>query len=117
MTSRLIHEPSGDVLAERLETARTHLERMRGLLGRDSLPPGGGMMIERCSSIHTLFMRFPIDVIFTASDLTVRKALRHVKPWRLAAALGADTVLELPAGTLARTCVAPGDRLRIEDEA
>lgn len=113
--AKLIHVPTGAVLAERLEIARTTRERMRGLLGRDSLPPGGGMLIIRCSSIHMFFMKFAIDVVFLDRDGTVRKTVRDLGPWRLASAFGAQDVVELPAGTLARVPVCPGDALRIEE--
>jgi uncharacterized membrane protein (UPF0127 family) len=113
--AKLIHGPSGATLAERLEIARSTRDRMRGLLGRDGLPPGGGMLIERCSSIHTFFMKFPIDVIFIDAGGAARKAVPAVGPWRLVSAWGAQDVVELPAGTLARVPVAPGDALRIEE--
>ena len=110
----LTHIESGRVLADRLEVARSTPARMRGLLGRDGLPPGGGMLIERCSSIHTFFMRFSLDVIFVDSDWTVRKAVRDLAPWRLASAWGARCVVELPAGALEDMPVAPGDHLQLE---
>ncbi len=113
--ARLVHVASGAILAERLEIARTTPDRMRGLLGRERLSPGGGMLIERCSSIHTFFMRFPIDVIFLDGAGTARKVSREVGPWRLRWAFGAQAVAELPAGTLDRMPVAAGDALRIED--
>lgn len=114
--SKLIHAGSGTILADRLEFARTPFERMRGLLGRQGLPPGGGMMIERCSSIHTFFMRFPLDVIFLDSEMVVRKVVRRLKPWRLAGSVGARHVVELPAGATDRAPVAPGEALRIEGQ-
>ena len=50
--------------------------RARGLLGRDGLEPGGGMLIDRAGSVHMFFMRFPIDVVFLARDHTV-VGVRH----------------------------------------
>ncbi len=117
MASRLIHGPTGSVLAERLEVARSHLERMRGLLGRDGLPPGEGLLIERCASIHTFFMRFPIDVLFVSGDFIVRKCVRDLRPWRLASAPGARHTVELPPGTLRGIPVSVGDALQIEETA
>ena len=111
---RLIHVQTGREIA-RLEVARTPLQRMRGLLGRSGLPPGQGMLFERCSSIHMFFMRFALDVIFVNSDWTVRRVVRDLRPWRLAASLGADRVVELAAGALEKIPLAPGDLLRIED--
>jgi len=111
---RLIHVASGRVLAGNLEVARTTPERMRGLLGRRGLRPGEGMLIERCSNIHTFFMRFPIDVIFVDGDWNVRKVARAVPPWRMVWAPGARHVIELPSGATDRIPVAPGDAVRIE---
>ncbi len=91
--------------------------RMRGLLGRSALPPGGGMLIERCASIHTFFMRFPIDAVFLDAGLVVRKVAPNLKPWRLASCWSAGCVLELPAGALEGVGVAPGDTLRLEESA
>ena len=113
--TKLVHVQSGQVLADRLSFARTPRERMRGLLGRSGLPRGAGMMIERCASIHTFFMRFPIDVVFVDSELVVRKVAGRIGPWRLTWACGARHAIELPAGTLKALHVAPGDALRIEE--
>ena len=113
--TRLVHEESGRALADRIEKARTPFERMKGLLGRAGLEPGGGMWIERCGSIHTCFMRFPIDVVFADADMIVRKAARRVAPWRMRCARGARHVFELPAGALDACPVAAGDRLRVEE--
>ena len=91
--------------------------RMRGLLGRDALPPGGGMWIEPCSGIHTFFMRFALDAVFLDADMTVRKVALDLKPWRLASCRGARCVVELPAGALDGAGLAIGDTLRLEESA
>jgi uncharacterized membrane protein (UPF0127 family) len=101
------------VLAARLEPAFDSATRNKGLLGRAGLEPGGGLVIAPCSSVHTFFMRFPIDVLFAARDGRVVKIRHAVRPWRLALALGAFCVIELPAGTAARCETRPGDRLEI----
>lgn len=111
---KLLKTAQGREIA-RVEVARTTAERMRGLLGRNGLPPGQGMLIERCSSIHTLFMKFSLDVIFLDRDGTVRKVVRRLAPWRLAQAFGAADVVELAAGALDDLPVQAGDVLKIED--
>ena len=65
------------------EVAETFAERARGLIGRDGLAPGAGMLITHCSCIHTLFMRFPIDATFLDRRGAVVKTVRNVRPWRL----------------------------------
>ena len=113
--ARLVHRRSGHVLADRLAIAKTLPERMRGLLGRSSLSAGEGMLIKECSSIHTFFMKFSLDLVFVDADYAVRKIVREVKPWRLAMAFGARHVVELPAGALNETPLAPGDALALEE--
>jgi uncharacterized protein len=101
----------GAVVCERCAIAGTAVSRARGLLGRRELPGGEGLLLRPASSIHTLFMRFPIDVVFLDRDLAVRKVVPEVRPWRLAFGLGSRAVLELPAGECARRGIAQGDRL------
>jgi uncharacterized membrane protein (UPF0127 family) len=104
---------NGGMVAETLELALSRSSRRRGLLGRDSLAEGHGMLIAPCSSIHTWFMRFPIDVIFVKRDGRVVKLCRHVGPWRLAFGWGAYAAIEFPSGAIDRSAVSVGDRLEL----
>ena len=106
----------GTALCTSLEVAESFGGRFMGLMGRPDLPQGSGLWLRPASSIHMLFMRFPIDAIFLAkpSDgggrrvVAVRPALR---PWTGVVwwARGADGCLELPAGTAATSQTAVGD--------
>lgn len=90
--------------------------RMKGLLGRKELPEGTGLIIDPCNSIHTFFMQFPIDVIFTDSQDRVVKVLKDMGPWRLSwIYFRAQKVIELPAGTVTRLPVEPGDQLLVTE--
>ena len=102
------------VVAATVELALTGAARRRGLLGRAGLEPGYAMLIAPCSSIHTWFMRFSIDVIFVTRDGRVVKTRAAIPPWRLAMALGAYAVVELPAGAIERAAVKVGDRLALD---
>ncbi len=105
---------TGAVLASRVERAATPLARIRGLLGRESLPDGDALLIEPCTSIHTFFMRFPIDAAFLSRDFRVIRAISHLKPWRATRFHPrAAMVVELPGGTLARTGTREGDLLEL----
>jgi uncharacterized membrane protein (UPF0127 family) len=107
-------EPSQDLLAL-AETAATAASRTHGLLGRDSLAPGHGLILEPCRLIHTFFMRFAIDVVFFDRRQRVTRVARDVRPFRFAwGGWAARVTLELPAGTVAAMPVAPGTQLRIE---
>ncbi len=102
----------GTVVADKAELASGWLTRLRGLIGRRGLGAGEGMVIEPCSSIHTFFMSFPIDVLFVDKGQRVIKAAPAVPAWRIGpVAAGARYVVELPAGTLAATNTAVGDEL------
>src|SRR5215204_7088823 len=60
--ARVINRTRNVILADRADIAKNVWTRGKGLLGRRGLPEGEGLVIEPCSSIHTLFMAFPIDV-------------------------------------------------------
>src|SRR5260221_8870911 len=101
----------GAVLCERCEIPESVFGRMRGLLGRDGLEPGGGMLIDRAPSVHMFFMRFPIDVVFLDGDRKVVRVVELLRPWRIAGAARAAAALELPAGAAAAAAVEVGDIL------
>jgi uncharacterized membrane protein (UPF0127 family) len=105
----------GVVVCETCLIADNPLLRTKGLLGRHELPEGEGILLRPASSIHMAFMRFPIDAVFLAKDLTVLKVVRNLAPWRMASRRRAHSVLELPAGTCERTGVHEGDRLALLD--
>src|SRR5215475_13509267 len=93
-----VRTSEGAVVCERCEIPESSFGRARGLLGRDGLAPGGGMLIDRAGSVHMFFMRFPIDVVFLARDRTVVRVRHGLEPWGVAGARGAVASLELPAG-------------------
>lgn len=111
MTITVLRRAEGSVICERLVLADTAPARLRGLLGRKSLPRGEGILLRPAGSIHTAFMRFPIDAVFLDRELTVLTIERELPPWRVAARRGARAVLELAAGEADRVGLAPGDRL------
>lgn len=84
------------------------LERMRGLLGRAPLGPGEAMVIDHCNMVHTVGMRYPIDVVFVDRAGTVLRICPAVRPGRVRACLGARQVVELAAGEAARHGLAVG---------
>ncbi len=86
------------------------LERAIGLLSRNTFHEGEALIIPRCDAIHTWFMRFPIDVLFLRQGVVV-KALPAVGPFHVVASSGAETVIELPVGTIQRSGVVVGHRL------
>ena len=113
---RVLNKSKGTVVAERLRVARSLWSRFWGLMGRRDLPHGEGLLLRSTSSIHTAFMRFPIDVVFIDRSQRVVKVAPEVKPFRISLALrGARSALELPSGMAAAARVEPGDELVIDD--
>ena len=101
----------GSVVCERCLVATRPLQRMRGLLGRRELPEGEGILLRHAGSIHTFFMRFPIDAVFLDREHTVVGVASDVRPWQAAGRRGAKAVLELAAGEAERRGVEVGQRL------
>jgi uncharacterized membrane protein (UPF0127 family) len=104
-----------------VDVADSFWARFRGLMGRSSLPPGGGLWLSGTSNIHMLFMRFPIDAVFLSrptSDGTRRVVAVHanLRPWIgiVWYARRADSCLELPAGTSTAAGTRPGDVVMLE---
>ncbi|WP_129628193.1 DUF192 domain-containing protein [Candidatus Oscillochloris fontis] len=113
---RITNRTRHTTLAEECEQARNFVARGRGLMGRTELAPRGGMLIEPCSSIHTFFMRFPIDVVFINRARQVVGLHHAMPPGRpYAGARGARAVIELPAGIIAASHTAVGDQLELDD--
>ena len=79
---RLICASDGKILLEDLQVARTLWTRTIGLLGRTSLPANQGLWILRCNSIHTFFMKFPLDLVFLNGKMAVTKTIKGVAPGR-----------------------------------
>jgi len=102
------------VLADAAEIADSGAKRRIGLLKHERLAPGEGLWIVPCESVHTFFMKFPIDLVYLDKKKRVRKVRRAVPAWRISLCLSAHSVLELPAGRAAETGTAVGDELAIE---
>lgn len=87
------------VLGVRARVARTFLQRSRGLIGRPPPPHGEGMLITKCSAIHTFFMSYPIDATFIDSAGRPVRTVRDIPPWRpfVWGGLRARAVLETAA--------------------
>jgi uncharacterized membrane protein (UPF0127 family) len=106
----------GVYLATELALANTHWTRLRGLLGTspDDFRNGSGIWIVPCHGVHTLAMRFPIDVAYLDPDRIVIHIERELRPWRIAPVrMQAASVLELPSQVLSETGTEMGDKIEI----
>lgn len=106
-----LRREDGRVVCESVRVADTTTRRLRGLLGRKSLPSGQGMLLRPAFSIHTWFMRFPIDVVFLDPEQVVIKIDPAVRPFKTSSCRGAREVVELTAGECERRGLGLGDRV------
>jgi uncharacterized membrane protein (UPF0127 family) len=112
---RVVNQTRGTIIAENAEAATSMFSRMRGLLGRKTLPAGGGLILEPAQSIHTFLMAFPIDVAFVAADGVVLQTIEAMGPSRISPFVRrARSIIELPAGALQQSQTQAGDRLLTE---
>jgi len=117
---RAVNQSRSTVLCERLESAGGIGGKGRGLLGRDGLEPGTGMLFENGRFtpfmwMHMFFMRFAIDIVFIGRGNTVININRRLQPWRLSSVVfGARRALELPAGAADASSTQVGDQIRFE---
>src|SRR5918911_1290288 len=105
------------VVCERCLVADSFRLRLRGLLGRRSIAGDEGLLLVGSPSIHTTFMRFPIDALFLDRELAVIGIRPDLKPWRIAGRWKAKHILELRAGEAARRGVGLGAHLRLIEPA
>jgi uncharacterized membrane protein (UPF0127 family) len=102
----------GDVLAS-LDVARSWRDRSKGLLGRDGIQ--GALWIEPARGVHSVGMRFTIDVAFCDRDGVVLKIVT-LRPYRLALPqLKSRAVVEAEAGSFARWNLKVGDELEVKE--
>ena len=100
----MLVDSTGTTIIPQLEIANTFIRRFIGLQFRSSLPPKSGIWISPCSSIHTCFMRFPIDVWMLDRNGIVLPSQRNVRPWRIVIApRGTHSIVETMVDTLSLT--------------
>ncbi len=111
----IINLTKNQILAQTVYIADTPIKRMKGLIGFKSLKTSEAMLIKPCNSIHTFFMRFPIDLLFIDKDNIIIKAMSDIKPYRFSPLyLFSRAVIELSSGTIRNTGTKEGDQISID---
>ncbi|MGL4649533.1 MAG: DUF192 domain-containing protein [Caldilineaceae bacterium] len=109
---RLLNETRTQPLMSEGRLANNFWTRLKGLIGVRTLPEGEGLLIAPCTSVHTMFMSIPIDVLHVDKEYTVLAMVPDMAPWRVGPIVRRSRyVVELPAGTIARTGTQVGDKL------
>ena len=110
----VINKTRGTLLGDRIEVADTSMSRMFGLLGRRGLGDGEGLWIRPSSGVHTVGMKFSIDVIGLDKELKVVRVWPRLVPYRVTSVdLKVRSVIELGAGGIDQGDVMVGDLLHI----
>lgn len=92
---------NGITICHKMVQAKKMVSRMIGLMFVEAMPDCDGFLITPCTSIHTFFMRFPLDIVFLDKNFKVVKVIHNIKPWRMTGVyFKAHHVLEMRAGTL-----------------
>ncbi|MGH9428921.1 MAG: DUF192 domain-containing protein, partial [Terriglobia bacterium] len=103
-------------LARVLTVADSFFRSLIGLMGRPGLEAGHGLWIVPCQSVHTFWMRFPIDVVFLDQHHTVIHLVESLRPFRISKHLSkASSVIELPVGAIRATGTQMGDEIQIAE--
>lgn len=111
---KIIKKADNSVIAEDVIIADTLFKRMKGLLGKKEFGKGQAIVLEPCNSIHTFFMRFPIDVLFLDKENKILKAVPSLEPFKLTRVyFSAARTVELSCGTIKSFSIKEGDSLLI----
>ena len=115
---RIENVTRGTTVAERCRVAGSLVQRVFGLHLVPRLAAGEGLLLPGATTIDTMFMRYPIDLVFLERDRSVTRTVSNVGPWRMVLrSAGGRDCLELPAGSAATSRTEAGDQLAFQDVA
>ncbi len=114
-TVQVFNVTRGVVIAHQAKLATSLGQRMKGLLGQASLSDNEALILKPCSSIHTFFMRFAIDVLFIDKNLQIIRLVQNMPPNRTSPIVWASRMaIELPAGKISQTNTQLGNTIAIK---
>jgi uncharacterized membrane protein (UPF0127 family) len=115
-TVKVFNQSKGELICDRVGVANTSMRRLFGLLGRSGLDAGEGLWIKPSSGVHTVGMRFPIDVVGLDRKGTVLKLWNSLAPFRLTSvSIKMHSVIEMRAGQIVESGIRVGDSLQFLD--
>ena len=113
----VLYPKKNQKIVTQVEIADTFFKRFKGLMGREEIPEGFGLLIKPCNSVHTCFMKLPIDVLFINKDFQMIEIIKNMQPFRFSPILrDSAMVLELPAGTAVRLGLMVGDKVKLQSQ-
>ena len=113
---KVYNSSKNNIIADKADIAQNPFTRIVGLLLKKSVSENEGLVINPCNSVHTFFMRFPIDVLFVNKRNEIIACYENVKPWRiLPIHLRSNYVVELCAGEISSKNIQKGDVISISN--
>lgn len=106
---RIAHS-KGELLNS-VQKTETIWERTKGLLGRQGLKDGEGLLIVPCNSIHTFFMTFSLDLVYLDREDKVVKLVKNIRPWKMSGCFRSAKVLEVGSRFIITSGIKVGDQL------
>ena len=107
---------NGEVVLARVRRALSRREKRRGLLGRNGLEQGEGLLLKGCRFVHTFLMKFPVGLIYLDKRKRVAKIVHRLAPWRVSACPAAESVVECRADLPALDRLRVGEYLLMEEQ-
>lgn len=115
---RVINQSRDKIVCEQCIIADNPLTRIRGLLGKKTLPAGEGLLIVPCASVHMFGMQFALDILFLTRENVVADFVENLPPGKLYVARRdfgkAHAALEVAPGIVAVTSTQRGDQIQME---
>ncbi len=111
----IINASNGELLAAEGSLANTFFTRLKGWLGKKTMPEDEGLIISPCNQVHSMGMKIVIDVLFVSSSNEIVYLIEKMTPHRISPHIrAAHYVIELPAGQISRTGTELGHRVAIQ---
>lgn len=117
MIYNITNATKGAQLASSAKVASNFFSRLFGLMLKKNIGDEEALIFYQAPSIHTFFMRFPIDILFLGRQMKVKRIVYALRPWRLSVCRGADTTIELSSGKIRQTKVEVGDQIEITPQS
>ncbi|MDD3296784.1 MAG: DUF192 domain-containing protein [Candidatus Omnitrophica bacterium] len=104
---------SGKIISRQARVADNFYRRFMGLMFRNAIREEEALIFYHAPSIHTFFMKFPIDVVFLNKNMKVIRIAKSLRPWKAVTCLGSYVALEFAADTASRCHIKEGDTIDI----
>lgn len=108
------NKSNNKIIASEVVMADTFITRLKGLMFKERLEEDSAMLICPCNSVHTFFMKFPLDILFISKEYEVLYVIKNMLPQNISPFIRKSfLVLELPVGTIEKTNTEKGDYLNM----